>query len=324
MDENADALLCGGDLYEHERFTPDTGEFLRSTFEPLYPTPVYIAPGNHDWYGENSLYRRTSWPPNVRVFEQARLRPITLTDGLTLWGAAHRAPANTDNFLTRFHVDRAGIHIALFHGSERAWFLEQEQGKLPHAAFEAAEIERSGLHHALLGHFHTPKHAELFTYPGNPDPLTFGEKGERGAVVATVYPDGTLHRVTHRVAVTQAHEVEVDVTGSSSQQDVREAIASVLRGLTGVARVTLTGELRAEVELGLQDLDNMATQLDALMVREGELRVAYDLDAIGQEPTVRGRFVREVEQSGLDPEEKRKVLLTGLRALDDRSDLEVP
>ena len=45
----ADALLCGGDLYEGDRFTPDTAAFLKSTFEQLHPIPVFIAPGNHDW-----------------------------------------------------------------------------------------------------------------------------------------------------------------------------------------------------------------------------------------------------------------------------------
>src|SRR6266511_4040881 len=59
--ERADALLCGGDLYEQDRFTPDTGEFLFGAFERLHPMPVLLAPGNHDWWGGESLYRRVGW-----------------------------------------------------------------------------------------------------------------------------------------------------------------------------------------------------------------------------------------------------------------------
>src|SRR5207245_7699093 len=109
--EQADALLCGGDLYEQDRFTPDTGEFLRATFESLHPMPVFLAPGNHDWWGPESLYRRVSWSPNVHVFTESRLRPVELTDGVTLWGAAHLAPANTDDFLTGFDVGRGGVNL---------------------------------------------------------------------------------------------------------------------------------------------------------------------------------------------------------------------
>jgi DNA repair protein SbcD/Mre11 len=54
----ADALCCGGDLYEQDRFTPDTAQFLGSSFAELAPMRVYIAPGNHDWFGPESLSGR--------------------------------------------------------------------------------------------------------------------------------------------------------------------------------------------------------------------------------------------------------------------------
>ena len=103
---NADALFCGGDLYEHEHFRPDTAEFLKDAFAGLAPIPVYIAPGNHDWYGPQSLYAQVDWSENVHVFRETVLRGIELNDGLWLWGAAHLGPANTDNFLNGFRVAR--------------------------------------------------------------------------------------------------------------------------------------------------------------------------------------------------------------------------
>src|SRR5437016_13425176 len=78
----ADAVLCAGDLYEHERVVPDTAEFLRQSFERLQPLPVYVAPGNHDWLGPESVYRRISWSPNVHVFGSDRLAPVPPADGL--------------------------------------------------------------------------------------------------------------------------------------------------------------------------------------------------------------------------------------------------
>lgn len=96
---NADALFCGGDLYEHEYFRPDTAEFLKATFAELAPIPVYIAPGNHDWYGPQSLYAQVDWSENVHVFREAVFRGVELNNGVWLWGAAHMGPANTGNFL---------------------------------------------------------------------------------------------------------------------------------------------------------------------------------------------------------------------------------
>jgi exonuclease SbcD len=123
--------------------------------------------------------------------------------------------------------------------------------------------------------------------------------------------------------VTQAHDLDLDVTGSASAQDVRDLLATRLAGLAGVARVTLRGELRPQVELRLADLHGIRHDLDGLVVRTGSLRTAYDLDSIAKEATVRGQFAREMLQAGLSDDDRRRVLITGLRALEGRDDLEV-
>ena len=60
-----------------------------------------------------------------------------------------------------------------------------------------------------------------------------------------------------------------------------------------------------------------------MVVEVGDLQAAYDLDMISQEETVRGEFVREVIGQDLPEDDKRRILATGLRALDGREDLEV-
>ena len=320
----AEALLCGGDLYEHDRFASDTGAFLRNAFAMLDRTRVFVAPGNHDWYGPQSLYRSMDWSQNVHVFSEPRLTPVGLADGLTLWGAAHRSPANTSGFLDNgFRVDRDGIHLALFHGSERAWFTEQETGKQPHAPFDASQIQSAGLHHALLGHFHRPKDHEWFTYPGNPDPLAFGEDGKRGAVVVTVQPDGSVVRERVAVAVSEVHNLDVDVSGAESQQDIRNRVHETAKELQGSARVALIGELSRNIDIRLADFSTLESSLDSLVVTMGDLHVAHDVDLIAEEQTGRGEFVRSVFDQNLPDDDKRRILFTGLRALDGRDDLEV-
>lgn len=317
-----DAVCCGGDLYEQDRFTPDTATFLRSTLGDLAPIPVFVAPGNHDWYGPASLYRQVRWPGNVHIFTEARLSPVELAEGMTLWGAGHRAPANTEGFLERFRVDRGGAHVALFHGSEQGEMGFQEEGKVPHAPFRAQQIPEAGLHHALVGHFHTPRDAAAHTYPGNPDPLTFGETGERAAVLATVAGDGSVSRERRRVATSAVHDVVADLTGVVHSGQVAERVQEAVSGLSGVARVTLTGEVGPDVDLRLPDVAELTVpHLDALLPRLGRVSASYDVGHLKDEQTVRGQFVRDVlADESLGDDQRRRVLVTGLRALDGRGD----
>jgi hypothetical protein len=64
-------------------------------------------------------------------------------------------------------------------------------------------------------------------------------------------------------------------------------------------------------------------RLDKLVLSLDQVRIAYDFEAIGREPTVRGEFVRNVMADDLEASERQRILVTGLRALDGRTDLEV-
>ena len=317
---DVDALCCAGDLYEQERFTPDTAAFLRDAFARLHPRPVFLAPGNHDWLGPTSVYRQSSFTDNVHLFATNRLAPVTLAEGLTLWGAAHLAPAGTAGLLDGFRVDRGGVHLALFHGSEQGGLAFQEVGKADHAPFTDAQVPAAGLHHALVGHFHTPRDAPHHTYPGNPEPLSFGESGERGAVLITVGPDGSVNRQRHAVATGRLSDLEVDLTGVAHGHEVRERVAAAVRGLPAEdVRVTVRGEVAPEVDVRLDDIRDLAA-----VVRLGQVTVDYDIDVLAEENTVRGQFVRDVRAAELTDDVRRRVLITGLRALDGRrQELEV-
>lgn len=320
-----DAIFIAGDLYEHDRVAPDTGEFLRTVFAQVAPTPVFVAPGNHDWFGPPSLYARLDWSPNVHVFTTDRLEPFELAEGLTLWGAAHCAPANTDGFLDQFSVDRDGVNIALFHGSEQSAFAFQEEGKVPHAPFRAGQIGASGLAHVFSGHFHTPVDADAYTYPGNPEPLSFGERATPtpGLVLATIGNDGRVERERCKVGQTEVRDVQLDVTGCASGNDVRQRTAAELGELTGCVRVTVTGEVAAEVDVSMADIERSAPAAMAVVARAGALTTAYDIESIQAENTVRGAFVADVLSTDLPDALKQKIVVSGLRALEGRSDLEV-
>lgn len=324
-DLHVDAVVCGGDLFEHDRISADTSAFLRSALAEIHPLPVLLAPGNHDWYGPDSAYRLIDWSPNVHVFTENAFAPFEVADGVTVWGAAHRGPTTPRNLLDGFRTDRGGVNLALFHGSEQGFLPFVQEDKQPHAPFRAEQIQQAGLDHALLGHFHTPKDAERYTYPGNPDPLEFGEKGERGAVLVDVSDDGSVARTRHRVATTVAHDLEIAVTRCDSVDAVCARVSEALPSPGGWIRITLRGEITKDCQFRPDDLAEVLGGFDAWTVRTGEVQVGYDLDELAAEQgTVRGEFVRSVRAAAdLSGNDAVRVLITGLRAFEGRDDLEV-
>lgn len=322
--ESVDALCGAGDLYEHDMVAPDTAAFLRDRFARLGDTPVLLAPGNHDWWGPTSLYASTDWSPNVHVFDGHTLEPFELGPGFTVWGAAHHAPSGTPNPFHGVRVDRPGTNIALVHASLESGLSFQEDGKQPHAPFDEPDIAAAGFDHALLGHYHRPRDTDLLTYPGNPEPLRFGEDGARAAVLLEFEEGRLIERRRIVVGRTTVTDLDVDVDGADTVDRIRDLVRTALVPVEGVVRVTLHGDIDADVDVTETDLADLGGHLDAVVWRRDRLGVAFDLDAIADEPTVRGRFVRDVRDADLDTDQRTRILMAGLRALAGRRDLEAP
>jgi DNA repair protein SbcD/Mre11 len=325
-----DAFCVAGDLFEGDRYAPDIPAFLRGLFADLSPTPVLLAPGNHDPAVPTSPYLTVEWTSNVHVFPEPELTAFQLADGFTVWGAGHDRPAYTPGFFDNgFRASGGGAHVALFHGAERGTLRFQEEGKIAYAPFDVEQVGAAGLAHAFAGHYHQPRVTELLTYPGNLEHLAFGESGERGLVIATVASDGSVASQRQVVARVGMYDVNVAVDGCGTVDEIRARLDAKLAELpqgapVRVARVSLTGQVTGALQVSQADLVTVQHGLDKLVIQRLELRPADDMDKIAAEPTVRGAFVRMVrEADNLGDEDRELVLAAGLRALSGRGDLQV-
>jgi len=123
--------------------------------------------------------------------------------------------------------------------------------------------------------------------------------------------------------------VTVDVTGAATFEEVRDRARDALAQRTGVARLTVSGDLDPAIDLNpARDLGGDAlahgSGLETVQVRARGLRVAHDLDALAAQDTIAGQLVRDVRaDDGLDDVTRERVLTVALRALHGRDDLEV-
>jgi hypothetical protein len=77
---NVNLVLIAGDLFELERITPDTFEFLKRQFESLGEIRVFISPGNHDPCVPGSPYKEEAWPQNVHIFRTEEFQFVELPE----------------------------------------------------------------------------------------------------------------------------------------------------------------------------------------------------------------------------------------------------
>ena len=180
---NIDLVLLAGDLFDSAASYRDTAEELSAALGQM-EAQVYIAPGNHDWYGPGSPYLTVKWPENVHIFTQPRLETMEWPEkNLALHGAAFTHGEQADGFLTGFTAPADGkLHIGLLHG-------EIDPSEARYNPIRKEEIAASGLAYLALGHIH--KRTEPLTYggtvcawPGCPEGRGFDELGKKAFIPA--------------------------------------------------------------------------------------------------------------------------------------------
>ena len=321
-ERGCDAVSVSGDLYEHERAGIDTERFLVETFSSWQPMRVLIAPGNHDALLPGSLYRRVEWPSNVTVFGSTQFEPVELTDGLTIWGLAHREPAwQGDPLAGSPATPGSGVHLALFHGAELG---SRPEGKSIHGPFHAEGIRAAGFAAALCGHYHRRRldSASGLLYPGTPEPLSFDDEGGRGPVVVEITDRGDVRFIAHDTNRWSALTVQCDADACGSEEAVIDEVTMHCAS-TGfddpertMIRVDLSGAVDSSVSLDAFTVElAVRERLNLAAVKVRDLTSPFvDLESALLEESTRGAFVRAAIAAAEDADaDEAQVLEDALR-----------
>ena len=314
-----DLVLLSGDLF-------DSGSVYQETWEQLSRAlgdmgcPVFIAPGNHDFWSPSSPYARGSWPDNVHVFSSARVEAVPLPElGVSVCGAAFTAPEQTMPLLEGFRAEKDGlVPLMVLHGDLGA-------AASPYNPISHEQVSASGLTYLALGHIHQRSEparlgATWCAYPGCPGGRGFDELGGKGLYQGTI-DGGDVSLRFVPFAQRRYESLEVDV----SDQEPAAAVEAVLPPSTerDLYRIALTGETD---ERGI-DLSALQQQLGPrfydLELRD-RTRIREDVWARAEEDSLRGLFLRELREKwdrASNDEERETVTRAvrfGLAALDHR------
>ena len=238
-DRHADLAVFAGDLFDSENVFSDTGEVLEEALSSL-EIPVFIAPGNYDWYGPRSAWTRLRFRENVHLFREPEITCAALSvPGVRVWGAAftgrHRTPP-----LAGFEAEKDGdiLDILALHG---------EVGDLRsvYGAVTEDQLRRSGMDYVALGHVHSYSGLRragdtFYAWPGCPEGRGFDETGQKGVILAELEP-GNCRTEFIPTAARRYEILSVDVSGA---EDPLSAIRAALPPDTArdIYRVILRGE----------------------------------------------------------------------------------
>jgi exonuclease SbcD len=299
-DGQADAVFITGDLFDHERVTRNTINFLREAFGALAPIPVFLCAGRRDPAVAGSPYLTEPWSDNVHCFTTPEWRSVEVPGTqLTVHGFGLTEPARAPSLPEGLEIPRDGrIHVALGHGLDHT----VSHGEDGIAIFETPPTLPAGLAYLGLGGLqaaaaHLDEKGVPIHYPGSPESIHPGASQPHGYLEVQIASGSDSTSVLPiEISKGRFQSITLDCTPYTSGQELLDGIRAELlpRRDVPLIRLTLEGTLLRQIydELdGIRDI--LGEEVHYLQWRE-DCEVGDDYDAIAGEHTSLGAFVQRI------------------------------
>ena len=232
LTRQCDMVLLSGDLFD--------GAYSRESCRGLYEVlekmavPVFITPGNHDFFGPDSPWLRESWPDNVHIFTQKKMESVSLPAlNCRIYGAGYQSmdcPGLLEHFSTE---GEERYHIGILHA-------DPTQRTTAYCPLTAEQVRHSGLDYLALGHIHKRGSFRagetLCAWPGCPMGRGYDETGEKGVLMVELAETTETEFVP--LGLPCFYDLQTDAGA-----DPAAAVARLLppAGSNDYYRITLTG-----------------------------------------------------------------------------------
>jgi len=192
LQEQVDAVLVAGDLFDGDRLSFHTERYLIEQAARLGDQGITVvyATGNHDPGSVSGGPRALRWPPNVVTVPDAtpiRVEIPSRTGGTAGYvSAIGHESAREERDLSRLLPPPEGVHpeVALLHTQVHASTGAERHGV--YAPSDLAYLRRAGFDYWALGHVHVPQELSAdppICYAGSLQGRNHGEQGEHGALL---------------------------------------------------------------------------------------------------------------------------------------------
>ena len=306
--EGVAAILVAGDLFDTQRISTTTAQFILNTIAQAPEIDFLYLKGNHDEadraFGDHAL------PENLITFsdvwQYCHLDKVTVA-GIELSGR------NCYTLYGDLKLDPNQRNIVMLHGQTAA-HPGDELVSLP-------DLRGKHIDYLALGHIHSYSYDQLddrgvHCYCGCLEGRGYDECGKKGFVLLEVDD----RRITHRFvpfATRTLHDISVDITGLNTTPELLQAMKKAAAAVdsSDLVKFTLCGSYSPDTHKDLPFLKTMlAERFYSVKIKDAS-RLQLDVASYENDISLKGEFIRTVLASDLPAEDKDRIICAGLEAL---------
>ncbi len=301
IEEKVNALLIAGDLFDNDKLSFKTEQFLVDSFKRLEKNNIVViyTTGNHDPGDEGYRTSSIEWSRNVHVAKTEEVRIFDVVDEegkciAKVVGVGHKTSKESRNLIKKFPEKETGItYVGLAHASViNALEVTRHDKYLP---TKINDLESKNYDYWALGHIHKRQRIsdlqEIY-YCGNIQGRHPRETGIKGGLLVTI--DNEVVSVEFKqLASIRWETITIDtLVGMKSYEELKNKILEEILVYIEVnncdksnliSRIELVGSCLLKTELeeesNLEELENdIKSDLDLLEIEVKIDKLTHSVD----------------------------------------------
>ena len=347
IEEEVNALLIAGDLFDNDKLSFQTEQYLIKAFNRLREAniKVFYATGNHDPGDKSYRANMIKWPDNVHLYKDDKVQEFELKNNqdeaiAKILGVGHQTKKEARNLVQLFPRSHGDVpHIGLVHTMvTNAGGVEKHDRYLP---CSKEDLEEKNYTYWALGHIHIWQQVgqkKSIYYSGNLQGRHPRETGEKGGLVVTIDDFNNVNVEFRSFSTIQWECIEIkDIGEITNYNDLKNyliaAIDNYIVNINIKKRLILRLELEGrcylkeeltEVENLLQLQEDLKYSLNLLSVeiKTDKLTKPYNTEALKDGRHVLAKVLANIDRlkstEGIEGFEANRLINKSLRSQEDK------
>lgn len=312
-ENDVDILLISGDLFNSNSVEKAFTDRVFECFAAIPDIKIVYAAGNHDPLNSESPFKKYALPENLTVLDTKDCFVEFPDLNTRVYGKSFKEVYMQGEQRFSLNTDDSFINLMCIHGE-----LRSDLGS-DYNSITSDFISNSGMDYVALGHVH--KHTDIgkigntyIAYCGCPEGQGFDELGEKGVYLGEISKGAC--NLQFVPTAKRMHICEsIDISGSDTSSEITENIINCLKQKysdsfsENLYKIILTGEIDESAVISLPEITSRLNDIVYFAKLRDKTEIKTDFDALSQENTLKGIFVKNMLNRIDKAEDSEKDLL---------------
>ncbi len=304
-------IIIAGDLFDKNKVSVKAKNIVRDTILANKNIDFIYLKGNHD--EENFIIDEI--PDNLKLFNKNEWNSYKY-ENVAISGIEFGKKDSYEIYKSLM-LNQSDFNIVVLHGQESNYENKKDKTEI----INLRELKNKNIDYLALGHIHKYKLEKLdnrgiYCYSGCLEGRGFDECGEKGFVLLNI-ENNKLETKFISNSIRTLEELEVDVSDTMTTTEVEQKINEKIEKISkqNLIKIILVGKVDINSE---RDIDYLLKKYNeefyyVKIYDKTTLKINY-LD-YENDASLKGEFIRMILKENLTEEEKKEIIITGLKAL---------